>query len=89
MQNFSIGIIVFLTSFYTYLHTLCPSVYVGDSGELITAAYTLGICHPPGYPVYCILGKIATIIFPYGNIAFRVNLVSVFLHPQVSLYSII
>ncbi|MFN3967123.1 MAG: DUF2723 domain-containing protein, partial [Endomicrobiia bacterium] len=49
-----------------------------DSGDLITSSYTLGIAHPPGYPVYSILGKIFTLIFPYGNIAYRVNLMSIF-----------
>ncbi|HEA47379.1 MAG TPA: DUF2723 domain-containing protein [bacterium] len=30
---------------------LLPTVYIGDSGELIAVAYTLGIPHPPGYPL--------------------------------------
>ncbi|MBN1383999.1 MAG: DUF2723 domain-containing protein, partial [Elusimicrobia bacterium] len=71
-------IITFLLSFAVYLATLCPTVYVGDSGEFATAAYTLGITHPPGYPLYVILGKIFTIIIPFGNIAYRVNLMSAF-----------
>ncbi|MEK6646201.1 MAG: DUF2723 domain-containing protein [Candidatus Firestonebacteria bacterium] len=69
---------VFLISFAVYLHTICPSIYVGDSGELITASYNLGISHPPGYPIWCVLSKIWTIIIPYGDIAFRVNISSAF-----------
>jgi hypothetical protein len=46
-----------------------------DSGELITAAYTLGIAHPPGYPLWCLLGKLFTLI-PLGSVAWRVNLLS-------------
>lgn len=57
---------------------LHPAVSVGDSGELITAAYTLGIAHPPGYPLWTVLGKIFTIIIPFGNIAYRINLMSAF-----------
>ncbi|MDO8734673.1 MAG: DUF2723 domain-containing protein [Elusimicrobiota bacterium] len=64
--------------FIPYLFSLHPTVSVGDSGELITAAYTLGIAHPPGYPLWTILGKIFTIIIPFGNIAYRVNLMSAF-----------
>lgn len=64
--------------FLIYLFTLHPTVSVGDSGELITAAYTLGIAHPPGYPLWTILGKIFTVIIPFGNIAYRVNLMSAF-----------
>ncbi len=49
-----------------------------DSGDMITSAYTLGIAHPPGYPLYVLLGKFFTIIIPFGNIAYRINLMSVF-----------
>lgn len=58
-----------------YLSTICPTVYLGDSGELTTAAYGLGIAHNSGYPLYALLGKLFCFI-PLGNIAFRVNLMS-------------
>ncbi len=69
----SIPSLVFMTAFIAYLLTVCPTVYVGDSGEMIAAAYTLGIAHPPGYPLYCMSGKIMSFI-PAGTIALRVNL---------------
>ncbi len=62
--------------FLVYLSTVCPTVYVGDSGELTAAAYSLGIPHPSGYPLFALIGKIFCLI-PFGNIAFRVNLMSV------------
>ena len=65
----------FLIPFLFYLLTYCCTVYVGDSGEMITAAYYLGIPHPPGYPLYTILGKFFSFI-PVSNIASRVNLLS-------------
>src|SRR5262245_55456742 len=34
--------------FLIYLRTLAPSIVGGDSGELITVAYKLGVAHPPG-----------------------------------------
>ncbi len=55
---------------------MSPGLTAGDSGEFISTAHTLGIAHPPGYPLYIILAKIFTYI-PLGNIAFRVNLMSV------------
>ncbi|MDI6783617.1 MAG: DUF2723 domain-containing protein [bacterium] len=67
----SISFIVLLI----YIYTLCPTVYVGDSGELTAAAYTLGIAHPPGYPLLCLVGKIFSWL-PVGNIAYRINLMS-------------
>ncbi|OGF47428.1 MAG: hypothetical protein A2452_02790 [Candidatus Firestonebacteria bacterium RIFOXYC2_FULL_39_67] len=67
-------LIFILTSFF-FLLTACPTIYVGDSGEIIAAAYTLGIPHPPGYPLYIIVSKLMTFI-PVGGIAFRVNLLA-------------
>ncbi|KFQ44177.1 Transmembrane protein 260, partial [Nestor notabilis] len=43
-------------------------------GELITAAYELGVAHPPGYPLFTLLAKLATGLLPVGSPAFRVNL---------------
>lgn len=58
-----------------YLLTLCPTVYVGDSGEMVALAHTLGVAQPTGFPLYCLLGKIAT-LFPFGSYAARVNALS-------------
>ena len=71
------GLVVFFVAFGFYLKTLCPAVFFGDSGELIAAIYTLGIPHPTGYPLYCLLGKLFTFI-PLGSIAFKTNLMSAF-----------
>jgi len=60
-----------------FISTACPTVYLGDSGETASTAYTLGIGHPPGYPLQTLLGKISTLM-PLADIAFRVNLLSIF-----------
>jgi len=73
--DLSIGFVAALVAFILYLWTLGPTITGEDSGELVTAAYTLGIAHPPGYPLWCLLGKLFTYI-PYGSIAWRVNLMS-------------
>jgi tetratricopeptide (TPR) repeat protein len=54
----------------------CRTIYVGDSGELVTAVYTLGIPHPSGYPLYVLLGKLWTLLVPVGSVAFRMSLFS-------------
>ena len=69
--------VVFFLSFLVYFITLCPTVYTWDSGELITAAYTLGVPHSPGYPLYCLIGKLFTLI-PFGSVAVRMNVLSAF-----------
>lgn len=55
------------------------TIYGGDSAELIVTSYNLSIPHPPGYPLYNLLGKLITILIPFGNIAYRVNLLSTLL----------
>jgi hypothetical protein len=51
---------------------------MGDSGEIAAAAYTLGIGHPPGYPLFVQVSKIFSLL-PAGDIAFRMNLMVVIL----------
>ncbi|MCF6284835.1 MAG: DUF2723 domain-containing protein [Candidatus Hydrogenedentes bacterium] len=55
-----------------YVGGLAPTVTGEDSGELIGAAYSLGVPHPPGYPVWTLLAHLFTWI-PFGSIAWRVN----------------
>ncbi|HVP57895.1 MAG TPA: DUF2723 domain-containing protein [bacterium] len=69
-------VIVFAASLGLYLATLPRSVLPGDSGELIAASYTLSIAHPPGFPLYVILGKLLSSIFAFGSVAYRYNLFS-------------
>ena len=65
-----------VAAFVGYFATLAPSVTLEDSGEFLTAARNLGVPHPPGYPIWTILAWIWQLVFPFGNIAWRVNLMS-------------
>jgi tetratricopeptide (TPR) repeat protein len=65
-------------SLSVYLFTLAPTITFGDSGELATAAYTLGVAHPPGYPLWLILAKLFSFI-PIGGPAYRLTLMSALL----------
>src|SRR5512146_1254967 len=56
-----------------YLLTLAPSVTFFDSGEFLTATYSLGSAHSPGYPLFINYAKPFTYL-PFGNVAFRVNI---------------
>ncbi|XP_063507709.1 protein O-mannosyl-transferase TMEM260 isoform X5 [Pongo pygmaeus] len=68
------GMAVFAAVAAVFTLTLPPSVPGGDSGELITAAHELGVAHPPGYPLFTLVAKLAITLFPFGSIAYRVNL---------------
>ena len=58
-----------------YLSTVSPTVNFIDSGELITAAYEPGIAHPPGYPLYILMGYVVSHTLG-GEVAWRVNVLS-------------
>ncbi len=71
--------LLFLAAFLFYLVGLTGTVpSYRDSGDLISAIHTLGIAHPPGYALYVIIGKLFVTLLPFGNIAYRVNVMSAF-----------
>ncbi|MEM7434125.1 MAG: DUF2723 domain-containing protein [Myxococcota bacterium] len=55
-----IAVVLGLAYLGLYSLTLCPVVYWYDSAEFVTAAFTLGIPHPPGYPLYTLIGHVFT-----------------------------
>ena len=80
MRRWILPLAIFLGSLVLYIYTLAPSVPPqGDAGELITVAYTLGIAHPPGYPLFTLLAHLFTYL-PINSIAWRVNLFSALAH---------
>jgi tetratricopeptide (TPR) repeat protein len=70
-------LLVFVSALGVYLLTLAPTVTLVDSGELILACHSLGIAHPPGFPLYVLVGHLFTQL-PLGNVAYRLNLMSAF-----------
>lgn len=65
-----------LGSFVLYLTTLAPTVLFADGGEFQFVPYILGIAHPPGYPLYLMLGWVWSHALPIGEVAHRMNLFS-------------
>jgi hypothetical protein len=54
---------------------LAPGLYLRDSGELTTAAWSLGVAHETGFPLFCLLGKLASLV-PLGEVATRLAALS-------------
>jgi hypothetical protein len=78
-REYIIGIGLSVFVFIVYLTTMCRSIDVIDAGELSTVAYTLGIAHPTGYPLFSLVGWLFShILFPFRVIE-RVNIMAAFL----------
>ena len=60
-----------------YLATLAPSTAMWDTSEYIAAAYVLGIPHPPGNPLFVLIGRVFAIL-PLGHlsVAMKVNILA-------------
>lgn len=61
---------------WLYVRTVAPDVLPADSGELQVVAATLGVAHPPGFPLYVMLGNLWTRLPIGAGPAFRLNLFS-------------
>jgi len=62
--------------FILYVLTLSPETAMWDTSEYITAAYTLGIPHPPGNPFFVLLGRVFTLLPIAPSAAMRVNVLA-------------
>ncbi len=66
---------VFLFTLVVYTLTLTTSVPFWDSGEFIATSFVLGIPHPPGTPLYVLIGRLFA-LSPLAPVAFSVNWLS-------------
>jgi hypothetical protein len=76
-QQSAIDLLLGLAFFALYLFTLIPSVLTADNGEFQLVAWKLGIAHPPGYPLYTMVGWLFSRFFTSPALA--LNLLSAIL----------
>ncbi len=67
---------LFAAALALYVRTLATTLLLGDSAEFQVLAFTLGLAHGTGYPVYILLTKVFSLLVPMHTIAYRVNLFS-------------
>jgi hypothetical protein len=68
----SVAFVVFLL----YIATLSPSTAMWDTSEYISAAYTLGLPHPPGNPLFVLIGRVFAVLPIAPNVAMRINVLA-------------
>ena len=76
--------LAFIISFVIYILTMAPTASFWDCGEFIATSYIMGVPHPPGSPLYLLLGNLFSQIPTFSDIGARVNLMS----PIASAFSV-
>src|SRR5690554_7295460 len=74
--NNYIGWFVFLIATITYFLTIEETASLWDCGEFITTAYKLEIGHPPGAPLFMLLGRIFSAFVPISAVPVAINVLS-------------
>jgi len=69
--------VAFFVAFLTYLLTMQPTIPFWDCGEFAAAASALQVPHPPGAPLWTLVGRIAMLLPTFSDPAARYNLFSV------------
>lgn len=82
-----VGGLVFLCSLFVYSRTVAPTTSYWDCGEFISCSYNLGVMHPPGAPLYLLIGRIMTMFPFFKNIGLRVNVFSVIISTFTVLFT--
>ena len=59
-----------------YVLTLAPTTAMWDTSEYIAAAYRMSLPHPPGNPLFVLIGRVFTLLPIAPTIAERVNLLA-------------
>lgn len=80
---------VFAVSLIAYLLTVAPTASFWDCSEFIACSNELEVTHPPGAPLFLLLGRIMSIL-SFGQVtevAFMVNLLSVLASAFTALFT--
>lgn len=73
----ALAILTFVISLVLYFDTMAPTASFWDAGEFIAVANGLQVTHPPGAPLYLLLGRLFSMFAPPMYVAAFVNFLSV------------
>ena len=74
--NITPGWLVFLVAAWTYLATIEPTGSFWDCGEFLATANKLQVGHPPGAPLFMLMGRVASAFVSPENVPVAVNALS-------------
>lgn len=74
--NTYLGWLIFAIASAVYLMTIESTASLWDCGEYITAAYKLEVGHPPGAPLFMVLGRLFSFFAAPENVALYINALS-------------
>lgn len=76
-SSFWIPAALFTAAFALYLFSSPPALApYRDMGEMVSVSATLGVAHPPGYPLYSLLGRAAVLLAPFATASYRLALLA-------------
>lgn len=68
---------IFAFVFISYLFVVAPTVCFWDCGEYTASCPSLGVPHPPGNPLYMVIGRVfVMLLFFFSDVGYRLNLIS-------------
>ncbi len=67
---------VFIVSLAVYMKTLSVTVVFWDVGEFLAASKLLQVPHPPGAPLFLLLGKVVSMVPFFTDFAARIHTIS-------------
>jgi hypothetical protein len=76
LRSWYAGALAFAVPLVLYVASLHAGLDFWDTGELQTVPYILGIAHPSGFPAYVLIGWVWSHALPFGDPAYRMNLLS-------------
>jgi hypothetical protein len=82
------GWVIFLIAFVVYALTVSPTGSFWDCGEFVAVSNELQVPHPPGAPMYLLIGRIFAVFAPSPeSVAFMVNMFSVIASAFTALFT--
>ncbi|KAA3633215.1 MAG: DUF2723 domain-containing protein [Calditrichaeota bacterium] len=85
--NLFVAIAVYIVSFIVYALTVQQTFSFWDCGEFIACSTILGVPHPPGTPLFVLIGRIMSVIPIVEDISWRVNFLSVIFSAFTAMFS--